>query len=101
MNLNEKPKKRKGGALIALSVAVLLVLLLFVALRGPVKRMRYPLAYQDLIADASEEFDVPMDLLCGVIWCESRFQPDARSSAGACGLMQMTKATFEEVLWRL
>lgn len=101
MNLNGKTEKRKGRALIVLPVAVLLLSLLWLALRVPVKRMRYPLAYQDIIGAASAEFDVPKDLLCGVIWCESRFRPEAESSAGACGLMQMTPATFGEVLWRL
>lgn len=101
MNLNGNTKKRSSRGMIVLLIVVLLLAFLWVALRGPIKRMRYPLAYQDLIAAASEEFGVPEDLLCGVIWCESRFRPDARSSAGACGLMQMTPATFEEVLWRL
>lgn len=101
MNLNEKPRKRKGRVLIALLIAILLLTILAFALWKPVKRWYYPLAYQELITAASQEFDVPKDLLCGVIWCESRFKPDARSSAGACGLMQMTPATFGEVLWRL
>lgn len=101
MNLNGKTNKRKGRAFLCLLIAGLLLGLLWTALRGPIKRMYYPLAYQDLIAAASEEFGVPEDLLCGVIWCESHFRPDAQSSAGACGLMQMTPATFGEVLWRL
>lgn len=101
MNLKNNTSKRKGRALVVLLIAVLLLCLLWVALRGPVKRMYYPIAYQEIIRAASEEFGVPKELLCGVIWCESRFQPEAQSSAGACGLMQMTPATFGEVLWRL
>ena len=99
MNRTEKTNRRKGSVGIPLLIAVLLPLLL--ASCASIKKMRYPLAYQDLIAAASEEFDLPKDLLCGVIWCESRFKPDAQSSAGACGLMQMTPATFGEVLGRL
>ena len=94
-------KKRTGRTVIVLLIALLLLGLLWITLRGPIKRMYYPLAYQDIISAASAEFGVPKDLLCGVIWCESRFRPEARSSAGACGLMQMTPATFEEMLWRL
>lgn len=101
MNASGNMKKRKGRALVVLLVAALLLGLLWAVLRAPIRRMRYPLAYQEYIVAASEEFGVPKDLLCGVIWCESRFQPDAQSSAGACGLMQMTPATFGEVLWRL
>ena len=101
MNLKGNTNKRKGRASVVLLAAVLLLGVLWVALRGPVRRRYYPIAYQDIISAASEEFGVPKDLLYGVIWCESRFRPDAQSSAGACGLMQMTPSTFEEVLWRL
>ena len=99
MNRTEKTNRRKGSIGIPLLIAVLLPFLLTAC--ASIKKMRYPLAYQDLISAASEEFDLPKDLLCGVIWCESRFKPDAQSSAGACGLMQMTPTTFGEVLGRL
>ena len=99
--MNERTNKRKGRAFLALPVALLQICILWVALRDPIRRMYYPLDYQEIISAASEEFAVPKDLLCGVIWCESRFRPEAQSSAGACGLMQMKPATFGEVLWRL
>ena len=47
------------------------------------------LRYADWVEAASKEF--------GVIWCESNFDPDAVSSVGARGLMQMMPATFEEM----
>ena len=99
--MNERTNKRKGRAFLVLLAAILLICILWIALRDPIRRMYYPLDFQEIISAASEEFDVPKELLCGVIWCESRFRPEAQSSAGACGLMQMTPATFGEVLWRL
>ena len=95
--MNAKTGKRLR---LAIFVAFLLVLLL-VALRKPLQRRHYPLEYQDLIASAAAEYELPKELLCAVIWCESRFQPDAQSPAGAKGLMQLTPETFGEVLWRL
>lgn len=94
-------KKKKAGRRFRILLALLLLVLLLVAIRKPVQRHYYPLDYQDIIAAAAAEFDVPKDLVCAVIWCESRFRPEAQSAAGACGLMQLTPETFGEVLWRL
>lgn len=92
---------RGKSRLRAVLLIALLLVLLFVALRKPLQRRYYPLEYRDIISAASAEFDVPKDLVCAVIWVESRFRPDAESTAGACGLMQMAKETFAEMLWRL
>lgn len=42
---------------------------------------------------AADEFRLPTDLLLGLIWVESRFDPDAVSHAGARGLMQLMPGT--------
>jgi murein DD-endopeptidase MepM/ murein hydrolase activator NlpD len=46
--------------------------------------------------DASVRHHVPLSLLLAVAAEESSFQADARSSAGALGVMQMLPATFKE-----
>lgn len=61
----------------------------------------YPLKYEDLIAEASAEFDVPQVLICAVIRTESRFDPDAVSAAGARGLMQLMPKTYEWLMTKL
>ena len=48
---------------------------------------------EPLVERAAGEFDLPTDLLLAVIWVESRFDPDAVSSAGARGLMQLMPGT--------
>lgn len=45
--------------------------------------------YYDLVADASRRHQVPISLVYGVIETESAFNPRARSSSNAIGLMQI------------
>lgn len=49
--------------------------------------------YSDLIAQASEQYDVEERLLHAVIQSESAYNPNAVSSAGAVGLMQLMEGT--------
>lgn len=51
------------------------------------------LAYTDLILRYAQEHDVPPERIAAVIYTESRFRPDAVSSRGAVGLMQLMPAT--------
>ena len=46
-------------------------------------------AYDEIIAEASTEYGVDPELVRAVIKAESRFDPEARSGAGAEGLMQL------------
>lgn len=48
---------------------------------------------QPWVMQAAAKRDLDPDLVNGVIWVESRFDPRARSSAGARGLMQLMPAT--------
>ncbi len=45
--------------------------------------------YKDLVAEFSTKFDIEQPLIFAVIEQESRFNPQAKSSANACGLMQL------------
>ncbi len=94
--------KRKTKRVL-LFFAVFLVLLAFslLAFRKPLMRRYYVRDYESYTAAYAEEYQVPESLLCAVIFCESRFRPQVKSSRGACGLMQLAPATFAEVLWRL
>jgi Transglycosylase SLT domain len=46
-----------------------------------------------LVSRASKEYKIPEDLIYGIIWVESRFNPKAVSPVGARGLMQLMPAT--------
>jgi len=54
-------------------------------------------AYDDLILEASEAYDVPFAFIKGVIRVESNFRRFAVSHAGAMGLMQLMPATAESL----
>lgn len=61
----------------------------------------YPLEYTDIVEKYSDEYSVPKEIVYGVIKTESGFRSDAKSSAGAVGLMQITEATFDWIASRL
>ncbi len=89
-------------ALVILTVAAifLAVAALFEYLPGlfdDVDEITYPLEYRDEIEKASEEFNVPIERICAVIYVESRFDPSVTSPVGARGLMQIMPATFKDI----
>lgn len=55
----------------------------------------YPLKYEEEVYSASDKYNVPKELIYGVIKTESNFDPEAVSAADARGLMQLTQPTFE------
>ncbi|MFN0027153.1 MAG: transglycosylase SLT domain-containing protein, partial [Acidimicrobiales bacterium] len=52
-------------------------------------------AYADEFEAAAAATGVPIEVLLAVAWAESGFNPDAVSSAGAQGMMQLMPATGE------
>jgi soluble lytic murein transglycosylase len=60
-------------------------------------RLRYPLEYEHIIAGHARNYDLDPALLAAVIYRESKFDPDAVSSSGAIGLMQLLPATAEGI----
>ena len=60
----------------------------------------YPLQYTTEVTVASEEFGVEPSLIYAIIHTESSFKPQASSSAGAKGLMQLTDSTLQWALSR-
>lgn len=63
--------------------------------------LRFPLAYQDAIADAARESAIDPAWIAAEIRAESLFQHDARSPANALGLMQVLPSTGQAVAARI
>ncbi len=55
----------------------------------------YPLKYEAEVRQAAEKYHVDKALIYGVIKTESDFDPNAKSQAGAVGLMQIVPDTFK------
>ena len=60
-------------------------------------KLRYPLAYEHVIRGHAENYDLDPALLAAVIYRESKFDADARSSSGAIGLMQLLPDTAKGI----
>lgn len=58
--------------------------------------MKYENAFDVWFGEAGEKYGVDPLLLKATAWQESRFDPVARSHAGALGLMQIMPLTFAE-----
>ncbi len=57
----------------------------------------HPTDFEGFVEHYCDEYDVDRALVLAVIKCESSFNKDAESGAGAKGLMQLTEETFNDV----
>ena len=64
------------------------------------ERLRYPLDYGAIVRQRAQAEGLDPALLAAVIYQESKFRPDARSSSGAIGLMQLTPSTAKGIAIR-
>jgi soluble lytic murein transglycosylase len=60
-------------------------------------RLKYPLRYSTIVRTYAHQQRIDPALLAAVIETESKFNADARSSAGAVGLMQLTPVTAQGI----
>ena len=75
-------------------ILAVLSMLISVAIGTPwVQRMLNPIHYSDLITAYSRRHDLDPFLVAAIMRVESRYQPDAVSSKGARGLMQLMPDT--------
>ena len=63
-------------------------------------RLRYPLSYEQIVRGHARNYDLEPALLAAVIYQESKFDAEARSDAGAVGLMQLRPETAKGIALR-
>jgi len=59
-----------------------------------IEKKVYPIKYKEIIERYALEYNIPEYIILSVINTESGFDPEAKSDAGAIGLMQMMPETF-------
>ena len=64
------------------------------------ERIRYPLRYSEYVRVHAHEHGLDPALVAAVIYQESKFNSDAKSSSGALGLMQLTPSTAHGIAIR-
>lgn len=103
-NLSTKPTHPPAKVLWGVGILLLCVLLVvgyIFFIRPALLKMRYKLAYTELIVSEAEKNDLDPALVAAVIFCESGYRPAVTSGAGARGLMQLMPATAAEVAEKL
>jgi len=60
-------------------------------------RLWYPLRYEQVVRGHAHNYRLEPSLLAAVIYQESKFQADVKSSSGAIGLMQLLPATAKGI----
>jgi soluble lytic murein transglycosylase len=95
---NAPAKRRRLGALIALTAVLAAGLAALVTGLGPLgdtlRDITLPLEHEDIIRQQARDKDLDPSLIAAVIYAESRFR-DQTSHAGARGLMQITPDTAD------
>ena len=93
-----KRRYRKKSRWPVLIILVLLVLFGFYAydrIKPDVEHALYPREYREIVRREAAAYDLDENLVYAMSKAESDFNAQAKSSAGALGLMQMTPGTFE------
>ena len=82
--------------IIGVSISVVILIILVFSFL-----VSFPKKYSDLIESNSYKYKLPKYLVASVINIESGYDKNAKSSAGAMGLMQLLPSTAEEVAKKL
>jgi soluble lytic murein transglycosylase len=61
------------------------------------ERLWYPLRYEQIVRGHARNYSLDPALLAAIIYQESKFKADARSSSGAIGLMQLLPDTAKGI----
>lgn len=96
-------RARKARWIAPLFMVLLMLAVGYYALVFPknVHEIAYPLSYRDLIVKYSARYELDPARVAAVIYCESSFRPEAVSSEGARGLMQIMPETGKWIAKKL
>lgn len=101
MNKAIQPRRRRLLALLCAGVLLALSVLFLSDGVTALQRLAYPRKYSQLVGYYAQKYDLDENLVYAVIRTESGFDPEAQSSVGALGLMQITEETFAWIKSRI
>lgn len=90
-------KKCKVIISITISILVCLTIIRILNLNQIIMQNIYPKKYLEYVEKYSKQYNIDSLLIFSIIKAESNFKPDAKSSSGAKGLMQLMEATANEI----
>lgn len=97
MKRKRKRKNKPFRKIIAVLLALTALIILGVVGYNIALERMHPIKYQNIAEAHASAYDVDVELVLAIIRCESDFDPEAESFAGAKGLMQLTEETFYDV----
>ena len=86
--------RKRTVIIIAIIIGSIILSALANLLISLVQRASYPIKYEEIVEKYASEYNVHEYVIYAVINTESEFDPNAKSSAGAFGLMQMMPSTL-------
>ena len=97
-----RPNRRAGLRRLALLLAVVgvaagVAVYVHEEKPAPYARLLYPLRYEEIIDGHAANYRLDPALLAAVIYQESKFRADAKSTSGAIGLMQLLPDTAQGI----
>lgn len=92
--------RRLAAALVLVGAVAIGAVVLVQARPEVVDRIRYPLRYEAIVTGHARTYRLDPALLAAVIYSESKFDAEARSKAGAIGLMQLLPDTARGIAIR-
>lgn len=104
---SRKNSRKKGRGIFKNFILWILVLAIFAGAilfmmahfnedtKNKFEKLNYPTDYSEYVEQAAEKYDIELSIIYGIIRTESNFDPDAKSSAGAYGIMQIMPSSFE------
>ncbi len=86
--------RKRTVIIIAIIIGSIILSALANLLISLIQRASYPIKYEEIVEKYASAYNVPEYVIYAVINTESEFDPNAKSSAGAFGLMQMMPSTL-------
>lgn len=106
-NRNYKNRRKEKGGFFKNFILWILVLVIFAGAivfmlaqfnektKDNFEKLNYPTDYSEYVEQAASNYGLEPSIIYSIIRTESNFNPDAQSSAGAYGIMQIMPSSFE------